>query len=313
MAQPHLVNDSIALDGLAIVMTLFGLSLFVFAIRIYTRVYPKYKLDASDYNLSIAVISRKADSVVTKDNDLMRQPFAILAHSLYITAVSQGLGRHTVFVPPDHAVKILRYMFIIQLAWTFATCFARISVACMLLPFAISRAWELAIKTVIGVQILLFISNSSYALAKCRPLRAAWENVPDKKCVGEEVRFSFTVLVICVSLVSDLAVAIMPVFVIWKLSRSCVERCLISVLMMMGLMAGTTEVVKLVYANTFRYSSADVFRTIVPLFFWTRLEESALLFSASAPLLKAPIEGALHRLGLPAFHNIDRGLGTYDS
>ncbi|KAH8726620.1 hypothetical protein GQ44DRAFT_825616 [Phaeosphaeriaceae sp. PMI808] len=122
MAQPHPVNDSIALNGLAIVMTLLGLSFVVFVIRIYTRVYPKYKLDASNYCLSIAV------------------PFVILTHSLFAAAVSQGLGRHTVFIPPDHAVKILRYMFIIELAWIFATCFARISIAYMLLPLAISRA-----------------------------------------------------------------------------------------------------------------------------------------------------------------------------
>jgi len=81
----------------------------------------------------------------------------------------------------------------------------------------------------------------------------------------------------------------------------------------MGLIAVATEVVKLVYANTFRFSTVDVFRTILPLFFWSRLEESALLLSACAPLLKAPIEGALHGLGLPAFRNVDRELDTYDS
>jgi hypothetical protein len=105
----------------------------------------------------------------------------------------------------------------------------------------------------------------------------------------------------------------MPVFVIWKLNRSCVEKCLISFLMMMGLVAVVTEVMKLIFVKTFRYSTPDVMRTIVPLFFWSRLEESSLLLSACAPLLKAPIEGALHRLGLPAFHNVDRELDTFNS
>lgn len=57
MAQLQPVNDSVALQNLPIVMTIFGLSLFVFAIRIYTRVCPKYKLDASDHILSVAVVS----------------------------------------------------------------------------------------------------------------------------------------------------------------------------------------------------------------------------------------------------------------
>lgn len=71
MVQPHPVNDSNALGNLPIVMTIFGLSLFVFAIRIYTRVCPKYKLDASDYTLSIAVVSRtqKEEIAATKENN----------------------------------------------------------------------------------------------------------------------------------------------------------------------------------------------------------------------------------------------------
>jgi len=56
------MNDSTAQGYLPIVMTFLGLSLFVFAIRIYTRVYPKYKLDASDYTLSVAVVSCAQES-----------------------------------------------------------------------------------------------------------------------------------------------------------------------------------------------------------------------------------------------------------
>jgi hypothetical protein len=70
MTQPRPANDSNAWDDLAIAMTVLSLSLIIFTIRIYTRVYPKYKLDASDYNLIIAVVSRtKEVYVVTKKND----------------------------------------------------------------------------------------------------------------------------------------------------------------------------------------------------------------------------------------------------
>jgi hypothetical protein len=70
MTQPRRANDSNAWDDLAIAMTVLGLSLIIFAIRIYTRVYPKYKLDASDYTLLVAVVSRiKEVYAVTKKND----------------------------------------------------------------------------------------------------------------------------------------------------------------------------------------------------------------------------------------------------
>ncbi|PVH90476.1 hypothetical protein DM02DRAFT_678585 [Periconia macrospinosa] len=99
---------------------------------------------------------------------------------------------------------------------------------------------------------------------------------------------------------------------IWTLNRSTLERWLISFLMVLGLLAAGSAAMKAVTSNTFDYSSTDIFRGMMPLFFWCRMEEISLIVASSAPLLKVPIEKALHRLGLPLFQNRIRDLNLLE-
>jgi hypothetical protein len=114
-------------------------------------------------------------------------------------------------------------------------------------------------------------------------------------------------------MVGDLIFAIIPMILIWRLSRSVVERCLITFLMTMGLFATGAGVLKILYSKTFDKTSPDVFREMMPVFLWCRMEEVLLMVAASAPLLKSPIVHALHRLGLATFRNKTRELNSFHS
>lgn len=112
---------------------------------------------------------------------------------------------------------------------------------------------------------------------------------------------------------SDLVLTILPMFLIWKLSRSAIERSLVSVLMGLSLFATVATVLKVVYMKTFDIESFDTFRASMPLFMWCRMEECVIVIAASAPLLKAYIESVLNRLGFPTFQNSVRKLNSWDS
>jgi hypothetical protein len=55
--ETHLVDDSVGPRILAVVTVLFALVLLCFSARIYTRNFPRYKLNASDFMNSVAVVS----------------------------------------------------------------------------------------------------------------------------------------------------------------------------------------------------------------------------------------------------------------
>ncbi|RSL45276.1 hypothetical protein CEP53_010846 [Fusarium sp. AF-6] len=115
------------------------------------------------------------------------------------------------------------------------------------------------------------------------------------------------------SMFSDLILTVLPMFLVRNLSRSVVELCLVSVLMGLTLFATIATVLKVVYMKTFDIDSPDAFRATMSLFLWCRMEECLILAAASAPLLKAPVERVLDRLGFPTFQNSVRPLNSWDS
>ena len=54
-----LTDDSTGTTALSIITPIFALGILFYALRIYTRVIPTYKLNASDYTCTIAVVSAR--------------------------------------------------------------------------------------------------------------------------------------------------------------------------------------------------------------------------------------------------------------
>lgn len=107
-------------------------------------------------------------------------------------------------------------------------------------------------------------------------------------------------------------------FLIWPLSRSVVEKTLISILMASCVIASGLGIPKIYYVLTFDFGNPDHYYLLIPEFFWCRMEEAVVIIAACAPLLKSPVERFLRRLGLPGFQTPTREMnaisdGSYDS
>ncbi len=109
-------------------------------------------------------------------------------------------------------------------------------------------------------------------------------------------------------MLGDLTFAIMPIFLIWRLSRPVIERCLIYFLMAMSLFATGAGVMTNIYAYPYGRDSQDTLVDLMPLFFWCRIEGCVLIVACSAPLLKAPIGSVLSKVGFPSFRERTRDL-----
>jgi hypothetical protein len=80
--------------------------------------------------------------------------------------------------------------------------------------------------------------------------------------------------------------------------------------MVIGLFATGAGVLKILYSKMYDIKSPDVFRAMMPVFLWCPMEEVLLVVASSTPLLKSPVENALHRLGLPMFQHKARELNS---
>ncbi|KAI6749279.1 hypothetical protein HG530_015118 [Fusarium avenaceum] len=288
----HRPHDSLGPQALAIVTPFLIVGITVFLVRIYTRVTPVYKLDASDYTISVAVL------------------IEVIVYSLFIASVASGLARHSYDVSPEEGFKVLQYVYVVILLSTLVPAVARISVGCLLLKFASTKVWRAIIWFTIGIQAACVIGTEIFQLIQCRPINAHWEEVPDAECLNAQQIWICGYATI-VALLGDLTLAIMPLFLIWKLNRSTVERCLITVLMALGLVATIAVIIRLVKMHTLDFASPERFRTLIPVYFWLRMEEAILIIASSASMLKSLIEHVFHRLGLPKFQPRIRKLTSF--
>ncbi|KAH6953925.1 hypothetical protein BKA56DRAFT_681699 [Ilyonectria sp. MPI-CAGE-AT-0026] len=293
--QAHLVDDSIGITSLAIVGSVFAVSVILFTLRIYVRVIP--------------IISSMVPTILPRVAEA-------ITFSFFAAAVAFGLGRHSVFVSPENSTSILRCLYAIAIAGLWASALARISIAYLLLTLSTCRTGaRVIIWSMTVLQVGALIVTEVLTLLQCRPIRAIWEHVPDAQCQSIKVMqvggYLYTV-----GIAGDLVFAIMPIVLIWNLNRCTLERCLVSFLLASGLFATAAAVTRLFYMWTFDYTSSDIFREIMPTFFWCRIEEVALIAASSLPFLKASTEHQLRRLGVlgfPGFRNAQRSLQSYHS
>ncbi|KAH7116590.1 hypothetical protein B0J13DRAFT_459106 [Dactylonectria estremocensis] len=120
MGQQAPPIDDLGLHNLAIITPIFTFSILLFLMRIYTYVVLTYKLNASDYMLSVAVVVE------------------IIIYSLFMTAINNGLRSPNYHLTPEVIIEISKLLFGLVFVGRWSASFARISIACLLLQFATS-------------------------------------------------------------------------------------------------------------------------------------------------------------------------------
>ncbi|KAF4993683.1 hypothetical protein FDECE_13345 [Fusarium decemcellulare] len=250
---PH--DDSTGARALIIITPFFALGLLLFVLRMYTRITPVYKLNISDYLITIAVIAET------------------ITYSLFAAAVTNGFGRHNYYITPASSIAILKCLFGVMFTGLWVSTFARLSIAFLLLSFSPARAWKMVLWFIIGFQAVTLVASEIFQLLECRPVRAMWEPIAGAKCMPVQKAWVIGYVFVGASMFSDLMLTILPMFLVWNLSRSVVERFLVSVLMGLSLFATIATALKIVYMKTFDITSPDVFRATMSLFLWPRLSE----------------------------------------
>ena len=210
-------------------------------------------------------------------------------------AVANGFGRSANSLTEWDMEMIGRSTFVTFIVGFWASGFGRISVACLLLQFTQAWAWRAALWAMITLQVLLMVGCDLTVLLQCRPIRATWAQVPGAKCLSPEDNWKMGYSFTGVSMFSDVLFAVMPIALVWRLSRSPVERLLLSVLLGLGLLGVVTGAIRVVTLSSFHLGSENVVADMMPVYLWSRIEEIVIISAACAPLLKGPIEGILHR------------------
>jgi hypothetical protein len=220
-------------------------------------------------------------------------------------------------IPRSGLAVLGNVLFATFLTSTVALGFARISIACMLLQVAQSRRSRVAIWATIALQVAVMLMYIIAQLVQCNSVIARKIKIQESQCLTPSQIWSYTyastselssvhthashsslLTLPGIAIFSDLLCTIIPICLLKNLTRSRVEKILISILLGSCLLGTGACIARIYYMVIFDFSSPDGFYLMVDRFIWSRAEESLLIIAACAPLMKSPIERFLKRLGL---------------
>ncbi|KAK0619032.1 hypothetical protein B0T14DRAFT_565930 [Immersiella caudata] len=269
---------------LAVLVPLFAVAVVFYTIRIWTRIRPKNRLNTADHTITVAFLSELLSMILTA------------------VAVSRGFGRPAYLLSADDLEIIGICTFIVFVIGYWASTFARVSVALLLISITQQKLWRGILWAIIVFNMVFLVGINIFELFQCRPIRAVWAVVPDAKCFPPETVWNLGYAFVAVGIISDAVFAILPTILIWRLSRDPIEKALLSLLMGLGLVAVAAGVPKITTMQLYDTRSDNVVGDMMPCYLWTRIEEILLIIAACAPLLKVPLENMLSRkFGLPRF------------
>ncbi|KAH6704146.1 hypothetical protein BKA61DRAFT_183365 [Leptodontidium sp. MPI-SDFR-AT-0119] len=281
--------DSRALRFLASITPLFVVGLICFSARIISRVIPSYRLNASDYVNASAVV------------------VIIVAYSLFVISICKGFGHSVQSFAYESLVEVLRLTFFVRFFGTAGATLARLSIALQLLPLSRSRQWKAGLWGIAALEVASLVTLIFYTFLETQPITKNWD--------GSGYTGRITVMyafLAAAAVLGDLWCSIIPLFLIWDLSRTTLERCLLSILIGLGFCAAAAATTILVLLIRLQ-NSHDALRDSIIIYTWCLVEQGALIVASCAPLLKSLVERALRRLGFAGFHNISRELGDCPS
>jgi hypothetical protein len=187
---------------------------------------------------------------------------------LTAVAVSRGFGRPMYLLSANDTEVIGISTFIVFVIGYWASTFARVSVALLLISITQQKIWRGVLWSIIVFNMVLLVGVNIFELFQCRPIRAIWAEVPGAKCFPPETVWNLGYAVIAVGIISDAVFAVLPTILIWRLSRDPVEKALLSLLMGLGLIAMAAGVPKITTMQLYDTRSDNVMGDMMPCYLW---------------------------------------------
>ncbi|KAM7211087.1 hypothetical protein V8F06_013528 [Rhypophila decipiens] len=125
----------------------------------------------------------------------------------------------------------------------------------------------------------------------CSPVQKSWDMTIDGTCWKPTVLVHYNIFSAAYSGLMDIALALLPWKVIWKLQMRLKEKVGVALAMSMGIVAGITGLVK---TSKITVMLSHDFADGVDLFIWGNAETTTTIIAASIPILRVLIRDVTH-------------------
>ncbi|MCJ1402818.1 hypothetical protein MMC11_006039 [Xylographa trunciseda] len=292
----------LAMDWTYIVI-LFGMMI----LRLWSRLSAK-NLGWDDHTMFMTFVSSPNNSTSYQDK-AEEVPQALFLGAVIVSTVElvHGGARHMYYLKqePSQLVYITELNWISQPFAIMALGLGRISVSLFLLrllgPNSVWRRWFLILNNYfVFIQCAL---ESIFCFTQCRPVQAIWiPSTPGANCWAPDVTTNFNIAVASYTAFHDFCLALLPVTIVWNLQMARKKKIAICVFLGLGVFAGVTAVIKIVYLNNLNQRS-DLTWDSYELEAWTAAQIFLLILCGTIPALKPLYDQSHFRSSLLSVSN----------
>ena len=190
----------------------------VIALRFLTRIWTVRNVGIDDYTILCATLG------------------IIVGCGLVVVQVHYGLGRHRYYLTEWQYIEATKYSYG-EWIQTFQTLmFNKLSICFFLLRIPVKK---LFIRPIQGMIVFLIVTNIVLTLLwifQCNPIAGAWNKQTPSKCFTDAQLQRIIISQALVSIISDFALALFPVALLWKVQISLRNKAGLCSLMALGLM-----------------------------------------------------------------------------
>ncbi|KAH8658332.1 hypothetical protein BX600DRAFT_65139 [Xylariales sp. PMI_506] len=220
------------------------------------------------------------------DDALLGVAWACLISSnvLSCLATKYGLGYHITDITDFVAlITANEYLFIAEALMIWGISFAKTSFCFTLLRLAVQKwhKWVLWF-CIVTINIVMWFCALTFFIS-CNPVAKKWDTTLPGTCWDSDPVVNFAVFAGIYSAMTDVALAIFPCVLIWKLQMKRVEKIGVCLCMSMGIVSGVMACVKSAFLVD---SLSDYTYKSVPLLMWSSVELSVVVIACSVPFLR---------------------------
>ncbi|CAE7196545.1 hypothetical protein P3342_010167 [Pyrenophora teres f. teres] len=288
-----LAQDQQSTLQISLVISFSGLAVISVCLRLFTRLrWLGHSLGWEDYTIVLSTCT------------------AVVCTVCQVLQADAGSGRHAVFVPyPEGVTRMLKWLFWSIVSYNISLCATKVSI--LLQYHRIFTVAEMRIPLGLLMAFIIIWGTGAFftSIFTCIPIHAYWDVLakPTATCLKSN---SLWYMNASINMVTDLAVAFLPVRVIWNLQIARNQKIALIAVLTIGWFVCVVSVLRLIALVSLSTHPDDSSYYSAPAAYWSGIEINLAIVCASLPALKPLIVRII-----PGFssRNSGRGVGTCES
>ncbi|KAJ5975259.1 hypothetical protein N7481_008966 [Penicillium waksmanii] len=207
-----------------------------------------------------------------------------------IIGAKNGAGRDKGDFTDHEVYRIaLLYWWLSQIFYIWASVLAKISIAVALLRLTIEKIHRIILLCNIGLTIAIGFMFWMVMLLDCHPISYFWDYADPSKsgtCMSKNDLVKVAYVYSCLTIVCDLTLAILPIFLIWRLQMSYWTKVAVAGVLSVGAIASVAVIVRLPFLRF--YADTNFLHSTYQIAIWSVIE-TGLGITASSLFTLRPL------------------------